>query len=95
MSIFVCSLTCECIRQNTAALRPTLPSAEVLIENKADVNAEYDLPGSTPLYSMIRGAIKRLERQEDPQASMDIARLLCLSGNIDKGYGSCPVSPVA
>ena len=55
-------------------------SAEVLIENKANVNAEYDLPGSTPLYSMIHGAIQRLERQEDPQASMDIARLLCLSG---------------
>lgn len=54
--------------------------AEVLIENKADINAKHDILGSTPLYSMIRGAIQRLERQEDPQPSIDIARLLCQSG---------------
>jgi ankyrin repeat protein len=58
--------------------------AEILIANKADVNAEYDV-GLTPLYSMIRGAIVRLERQEDPQVSIDIARLLCQSGaNVNK-----------
>jgi ankyrin repeat protein len=53
--------------------------AEMLINNKADVNAEYDV-GLTPLYSMIRGAIERLEKQEDPQVSIDIARLLCQFG---------------
>jgi ankyrin repeat protein len=51
----------------------------LLVENKANVDAECDV-GFTPLHSMIRGAIVRLERQEDPQVSIDIARLLCLSG---------------
>ena len=54
--------------------------AKVLIENKADVNAEYSFPGTTPLYSIIRGVVCRLKKNEDPKDYIGIARLLCLSG---------------
>ncbi len=54
-------------------------TAKKLIENKADVNAEYGV-GFTPIYSMIYGVVSQLEKQGNPQVYIDIAGLLCRSG---------------